>query len=142
MINPLSSHLGFLLRVAAKTRSRNLTRQLVPFGVSVTEAAIVAVIDRNPGVSQVEICRMLGMQRANMAPIVHSLTRDGWIEIVMRDKRSQRLELTDKGKGLAAPIKTAFDDDERGLLKAIPLEMRSYVIPILVALANSEDEVT
>jgi DNA-binding MarR family transcriptional regulator len=139
MINPFSSHLGFLLRAAAKNRSRSLTRQLAPLGVSVTEASIVAIIERNPGVSQVEICRMLGMQRANMAPMVHSLTREGWIGIIKKDKRSQGLELTDKGRELAAASRAAFYDHEHGLAMAIPIEMRPFVVPILIALGDFED---
>ena len=49
-------------------------------GVRHPDAAVMMVIDANPGITQSSIGRMLKIQRSNMVPIIGRLTERGWIE--------------------------------------------------------------
>lgn len=139
MNNPLADHPGFLLRGAARYWTTLLSRRLLPLNLSVTEASILMVIHHNPGISQVAIGRFLNVQRANMAPLVHSLLQHGWIHAFKVDGRTQGLGVTDEGKRLVGHIETVFGDHRRDILSAVPEDMRAFVIPLLSAMVTHEE---
>ena len=57
------------------------------------------IINEQPGRTSAEICRILGLQRANIVPLLDDLSSAGLIHRVEdeNDKRIQRLYLTDAG---------------------------------------------
>jgi DNA-binding MarR family transcriptional regulator len=137
MENPLSSQIGFLLRNAAKEMSRNLASQLAPLGLSSSEAAVMVLILHNRGVIQSQLCKALGVKRANMAPLVQRLTRLGWIEGFRNDGRSLQLQLTETGMQLAKQAEVLLNRREDTLVAAVPADMGAYVFPILTALFHA-----
>src|SRR5580692_313346 len=82
----LDSHVGYMLRRA----------QLAVFGDFIAcqhgavtrpgQFSILAVIDRNPGLSQSRVCAALGIKRANLVAVIDELEASG---LVRRDSSTK-----------------------------------------------------
>ena len=92
----LDAQIGYNLRRAS-------TLALNDFAVEMTDAALrpvtygmLALIDEKPGIRAAELCRLLGMKSANMAPLLAELEERGLVERDdhAQDKRVQVLTLT------------------------------------------------
>lgn len=96
----LDDHVGYMLRRA----------QLAVFGDFIAgqrgpvarpgQFSILAVIDRNPGISQTRVCAALGIKRANMVGVINELESLGLVrrDSSPKDRRSNRLQLTPAGQ--------------------------------------------
>lgn len=99
-----------------------LVRDLEACGLKPVEASVLLLIDANPGVTQSEIGRVLGIQRANMAPMVASFDGRGLLRRKRLDGRSHGLEITSEGRVMAAKARAAMHAHDAMLLAAIPPE--------------------
>jgi DNA-binding MarR family transcriptional regulator len=138
-LHPFDAYPGYLLRRAARMRLSRLTMQLTPLALTVTQASILVMIGHNPGVSQVECGRRLGVQRANMNPMVRRMVDAGWIGIGKGQGRAQELTLTQGGQDLAQRVEAAFEEHEAWILSSVPDHLRAAVMPILRALCGIPD---
>jgi DNA-binding MarR family transcriptional regulator len=96
----LDEHVGYMLRRA----------QLAVFGDFIAgqhgavarpgQFSILAVIDRNPGLSQTRVCAALGIKRANLVGVINELESLGLVrrDASPKDRRSNRLHLTPAGQ--------------------------------------------
>ena len=112
IVNPLETHLGYHLRRVSSVVMARLAERLCEVGLTVTEASVLLLIDRNEGLSQSEIGRVLGIQRANMAPIAATLGQRG---LIVRDSsagRAVRLSTTKVGKAAALRCEALMLDNE------------------------------
>jgi DNA-binding MarR family transcriptional regulator len=78
----------------------------------VIEASVLLVIQANPDITQSEIGRTLGIQRANMVPLTTQLERRGLIARGPLVGRAQALRLTRKGETLASKCRAGVDAHE------------------------------
>jgi DNA-binding MarR family transcriptional regulator len=62
--------------------------------------SILAVIERNPGLSQSRVCAALGIKRANLVAVIDHLESLGFVrrDTSTTDRRSNRLQLTPAGQ--------------------------------------------
>jgi DNA-binding MarR family transcriptional regulator len=96
----LDDHVGYMLRRA----------QLAVFGDFIAcqsgavarpgQFSILAVIDRNPGLSQTRVCAALGIKRANLVGVINELESLGLVrrDSSPKDRRANRLHLTAAGQ--------------------------------------------
>ena len=61
--------------------------------------SILAVIERNPGLSQSRVCAALGIKRANLVTVIDQLESSGLVrrDSSVKDRRSNHLHLTPVG---------------------------------------------
>lgn len=97
LADPLANLLGYQLRRASVAAMAALKSALAENDLRPAEMSVLLVIDANPGVTQSEVGRCLGIKRANMAPIVGSLEQRALVERMPVDRRSQALRLTRTG---------------------------------------------
>jgi DNA-binding MarR family transcriptional regulator len=71
--------------------------------------SILAVIDRNPGLSQSRVCDALGIKRANLVAVIDHLESLGLVrrDSSVKDRRSNQLHLTPVGQ---RALRSALDD--------------------------------
>lgn len=62
--------------------------------------SILALIDRNPGLSQSQVCAALDIKRANLVAVIDELESAGLVrrDSSPKDRRSNRLHLTPAGQ--------------------------------------------
>jgi DNA-binding MarR family transcriptional regulator len=109
----------------------DLAETLGDIGLRNTEACVILVIEENPGVIQSEVGRMLGIQRANMAPLAAGLTDSGWIVRSRPDGRSQGLWLSEAGLEGAATIRARIQTHEARFASDLSPSERVNLIKLL-----------
>jgi DNA-binding MarR family transcriptional regulator len=102
VVNPLEQLLGYQLRRASSAMMGELARGLARLELRPSEASVLLLIGANPGITQSELGRVLGIKRANMAPLSAALERRDLILRTRVDGRSQGLSLTEKGEEASA----------------------------------------
>ncbi|HEX8389607.1 MAG TPA: MarR family transcriptional regulator [Sphingomonas sp.] len=133
MIDPLDELLGYQLRRASAVMMADLTRTLGSLELRATEASVVLAISTNPGATQSEIGRLLGIQRANMAPIVAMLMARDLIDRSASDGRSHQLSLSHEGAGLASQVADAIARHEARFLPDLGMRERGLLLEQLRA---------
>ncbi|MHB1870911.1 MAG: MarR family winged helix-turn-helix transcriptional regulator [Steroidobacteraceae bacterium] len=102
------------------------------------EASVLLVIGSNPGATQSEIGRLLGIASANMAPLAARLVKRDLIVRRAVDGRSQGLTLSDAGRRVVQKVRKVIDELEADLLARIPQADRTAFLKVLGILAGGE----
>jgi len=97
-IDPFTSLLGYHLRRLSVLVMADFTEALAPLGLKPAEASVLYAVAAAPGLTQSDVGKMLGIQRANMAPLIAGLIQLGLVERDRVDGRSQALRLTVAGE--------------------------------------------
>ncbi|MFT3690995.1 MarR family winged helix-turn-helix transcriptional regulator [Paenirhodobacter sp.] len=100
----LQDLIGYHLRRASVFDLQGAVAALEPAGLRTVPMSVLFAIVEQPGISAAEICRALGIQRANIAPILADLEKRGLFlrEADPADNRVQRLFPTPTGAEQAA----------------------------------------
>ncbi|CAN5277372.1 hypothetical protein BH10PSE1_BH10PSE1_05310 [soil metagenome] len=80
----------------------DLAERLEALSLTTISLSVLLMIEANPGVTQSELARELGIKRANMAPLAAQFAERGLIDRQATDGRSHGLHLTLNGRSLAA----------------------------------------
>ncbi|MDB5676724.1 MAG: MarR family transcriptional regulator [Sphingomonas bacterium] len=133
MDNPLLDSTGYLLWRAAKSRFAQLARHLEPLGIGVSEASILLLIARNPGISQTECGQMLSIKPPNLNPIIRRFIKRALVDSTKGRGRTLCLRLTEEGERLKQHILVEFEAQEVRIYSAVPEHLRQDFAPLLRA---------
>jgi DNA-binding MarR family transcriptional regulator len=108
-LGDLDQHVGYMLRRAQLAVFADFTAAQSGLVSRPGQFSVLAVIARNPGLSQSQLCDALAIKRANLVAVIDHLES---LELVRRDpsrtdRRSNRLQLTAGGE---RALKKAVDD--------------------------------
>jgi DNA-binding MarR family transcriptional regulator len=95
--NPFDQLLGYHVRRLSVLVMADLSARLAPLGLKPADASVLFAIAAHGPITQSDLGKMLGIQRANMAPLIAALDRRGLIQRDAVDGRSQALSLTADG---------------------------------------------
>lgn len=114
--SPLSDtvapRLGYMLRRASAVMMAGLGAALADMALRPVEGTILILVGENPGCIQSDIGRMLGIKRANMAPLVAGLAARGLLSKTPVDGRSLALALTAEGEAARRRVDATMDAHE------------------------------
>lgn len=81
------------------------------------QATILALVARNPGISQIDLARAVSIERSSLGEIVERLEALGLVRRAhsLRDRRAWALELTDPGRKVVVESLARAEDHERYL---------------------------
>jgi len=96
--DPFEGLLGYHLRRLSLLVMADFTEALAPLGLKPAEASVLYAVGATAGLTQSDIGKMLGIQRANMAPLIAGLIKRGLIERDRVDGRSHALRLSQAGQ--------------------------------------------
>ena len=96
----LDQQVGYMLRQAQLTVFADFIANQRGSALRPGQFSILAIIGRNPGLSQTQVCEALGIKRANLVAAIDALESQGVVrrEASMTDRRSNRLHLTQAGE--------------------------------------------
>jgi DNA-binding MarR family transcriptional regulator len=102
----LDGILGFHIRLAHGAVYRHFNETFGAIGLTQKQTSVLWLVSDNPGISQIDIARLIQIDRATMMAITNSLTGRGLLErrASSVDRRRQTLHLTPSG---AAALTTA-----------------------------------
>jgi DNA-binding MarR family transcriptional regulator len=132
MRDPLPNFPGYALRRAANATAAELAGRLAAVGLRQSETSVLMLIDANPGVTASAVGRQLGIERANMVPLLKKL--EGLIDRAPIDGKSQGLALTETGRARLSEARKVVEAFEAELLARVPAEHRAHLLPALEAL--------
>jgi DNA-binding MarR family transcriptional regulator len=126
--NVFDSLLGYHLRRMSVVVMTDLTQALSPLDLKPADASVLFVIAANPGITQSEVGKALGILRANMAPLIGALLKRDLIEREPVDGRSQALKLSSAGRSLCARAKLVTQEHENRLFGTLSANARNRLI--------------
>jgi DNA-binding MarR family transcriptional regulator len=105
----LDDILGFHIRLAHGAVYRHFNETFGTIGLTQKQTSVLWLVNENPGVSQIEIARLLQIDRATMMAITNSLTDRDLLErrASSVDRRRQALHLTPAGAGALTEARAA-----------------------------------
>ena len=125
--------IGYRLRLATNAMTSDLKATLEGTGLRPVLVAMLAVIDRNPGIIQTAVGNALGVQRANLVPLVNEVSERGWVERrpAPKDKRAYALYLTPAGEELLEEALSRIADHEKRLFGRLTQRERETLMRLL-----------
>jgi len=100
--DPFAGLLGYHLRRLSVLVMADFAEALAPLGLKPAEACVLYAVAAGAGLTQSDIGKMLGIARANMAPLIAGLMKRGLVERDRVDGRSQALRLSEAGEAARA----------------------------------------
>jgi len=96
----LDAQIGYNLRRASALALNDFAVEMAQASLRPVTYAMLALIDERPGIRAAELCRLLGMKSANIAPLLAELEERGLIERDdhAEDRRVQELSLTEAAR--------------------------------------------
>ncbi|MEO8063621.1 MAG: MarR family transcriptional regulator [Pseudomonadota bacterium] len=140
MFAELDGLLGYLLRRAQGAMHRDFMAAVAEFALTQKQVATLWLIKANPGVSQVEVAAMLGMDRATMMSITDRLEGRGFV-IRKRstvDRRRQELYLTPAGRNTLRKCKTRIAEHEENFSRLFTRAELASLLDALKRFQNAE----
>lgn len=137
--DPLEHQLGYQLRRAAFATISALVESFSALGLRLTETTFLRFVHANPGCTQAEVGRALGVKRANLVPIVNDLMRNGYLERTPADGRSHSLYVTKEGIELHRKINRIVADHERFFFGDLPDDARQMLMGVFRSLRSKGD---
>lgn len=138
--DPFDDLLGYHLRRLSVKVMADLSGALKPLNLNPADASILFVIGANPGMTQSDVGKALGILRANMTPLIGALAQRGFIERETIDGRSQALRLTASGALACRQAKAAARNHEARLFGSLSEASRRRLINQVRALWQTDEE--
>lgn len=135
--NPFDVLLGYQVRRASAAIMVSLNRELETLNISITEATLLTLIRANPGCSQSDLGRALGIQRTNIAPLVKNLMLADTLKRETATGRTLSLFLTQKGKTLEGKVQQAIARHEERIMRDIPTVQQQQTLTIIRQLSKN-----
>jgi len=134
MDDPLTRFPGYALRRAANATAAELSARLAALDLRQSGASLLLLVAANPGATSSALGRALGIERANMVPLLKRLDEAGLIEREAIDGKSQGLRLTPDGLRRLAEAREVIEAFEAELLARVAPEHREHLLPALNAI--------
>ena len=134
MDDPLIRFPGYALRRAASATAAELSARLAALDLRQSDASLLLLVAVNPGATSSALGRALGVERANMVPLLKRLDEAGLIGREAIDGKSQGLRLTPAGLRRLAEARKIIEAFEAELLARVPAEHRDHLLPALNAI--------
>lgn len=136
----LDESLGFHVRLAHATICRNFARAMADLNLTQKQCATLRLIGANPGISQVELARVISTDRATMMALINRLERAGLVERRRSQTKGRRQEiaLTPHGAETLERAKQIIKAHERRLTANFSAKEKEAVLSFLKRLHEME----
>lgn len=134
MDDPLTHLPGYVLRRASIATMGRLHEHLATHNLRATEASLIMLIGSTAGLTQSDAGKLLGIKRANMAPMTAKLEARNLLARRQISGRSQELSLTQEGHQMLGNVRALITRHEDEMMAHVPKDLRAHVLPVLLAL--------
>ncbi len=105
------------LRQVNRTITRLYDEALRPYGLTINQLNILAVIISKTQIRPGQLGQTLGMEKSTVSRTVDRMATKGWLKIVAgKDSRTQLLSVTAKGQQLLLSVTPTWDTLQAGTL--------------------------
>ena len=133
----LDTLVGYRLRRASGRMMTDFAASMAPLALRPVLFAMLCTIRANPGIIQMGLGTELGIQRANLVPLVNELTARELIERrpAPNDRRAFALHLTPAGEQLLAEAEGMVLAHEERMLARLTKAERARLLELLAKIA-------
>ncbi|RWG85374.1 MarR family transcriptional regulator [Mesorhizobium sp.] len=137
----LNTLVGYNLRRASVVMLNDFEVEFAEVPLRPTTFAMLATVDENPGISSAELCRLLGIKSANMAPLIAEQEKRGLIErrAHAEDKRVQILFLTAEARKAMPKWRQQALRHEKRVLLDLTKKERATLLRLLRRVWSGEE---
>ncbi len=134
----LGQSVGYRLRRAQLAIFAKVTQDLKEMELRPGQLGVLTLIERNPGITQAEVCVALGIQRANLVTLINALEERRVVErqAVAEDRRSNALVLTTEGRRLLRKATDAHRNVEAAITRKLGAGGRDQLLRLLNLIAE------
>jgi DNA-binding MarR family transcriptional regulator len=139
---PLEKQLGYLLRRAQIAVFRDFFAVFNEFDIRPAQYSVLTVIECNPGLSQTQVCKALGIQKPHFVAMLDALEARGLVRraSMPNDRRSYALFLTNVGQDFIRKLHRTAAKHERRIVDRVGVEAHRRIFEMLQSLASMIDE--
>lgn len=125
--------LGYHLRRAQVAVFGDFMRTMANDRITPGQFGVLTLIDRNPGLNQSALARVLGIERSTMAAVIDGLEDRRLVtrHESVSDRRSNTLALTQQGKDLLAEVQPKVRRHEKRIAVALEPDEVAALIGLL-----------
>lgn len=129
----LDDLLGFHIRRAQVLNFRQFHKHVADPSVTPTQFAMLVLIEANSGLSQVELGRLLDMDRATTMAVVDKMHSARWISKrrSRADRRKHMLSITDAGGAALQELKASVEAYERQFASGLTATESKQLLSLL-----------
>lgn len=129
---------GYRLSRVAASFIADFRRAMDGTGMRPVLFSMLAIVAENPGINQTSLGRMLGVQRANLVPLVNELLERALVErqTAANDRRAFALVLTDAGRGMLDECVGRVSVHEERMLAPLTRGERVILLDLLTRLQD------
>ncbi|QND63618.1 MarR family transcriptional regulator [Mesorhizobium loti] len=137
----LDAQVGYNLRRASALALNDFAVEMTDAALRPVTYGMLALIDEKPGIRAAELCRLLGMKSANMAPLLAELEERGLVERDDHagDKRVQMLALTQAAREAMQGWRQQVRRHEDRFLHRLTKKERAALLRLLRLIWTDED---
>jgi DNA-binding MarR family transcriptional regulator len=112
------------------------------FDIRPAEYSVLTVIECNPGLSQTQVCKALGIRKPNFVPMLDVLEARGLVRRAStpNDRRFYALYLTDSGQDFIGKLHRAAAKHERRIEDRVGKGAHRHIFEMLQSLGSMSDE--
>jgi DNA-binding MarR family transcriptional regulator len=124
---------GFLLKRCHQVSMAIFLEECRELNVTQSQYGCLRALHEFPGVDQIALGRLVGLDRSTAGLVVKTLSDRGLIERVVnrRDKRRMRLQVSSEGERLLRVIAPMAASAQERVLKGLPRELRTAFLDLL-----------
>ena len=129
---------GFRLRQAQMAIANALLEITQPYGLTMTQFGVLALIGERPGINQTDLGLELAIDRSTMVAVIDRLQNRNLVvrHASPRDRRSYALALSSEGAALLHELSPKIEARDRELLRTLTRKERDQLIGMLARIAR------
>ena len=138
----LEQIMGFHISLAELAIKAHFQKNHAHLGLTQKQIAVLWLVDSCPGIIQVDIARMLRVQRATIAGVVTILTARGLLRRAgpgSEDARHVPLELTSEGKDTLSRSKVAIESHENWVKQRLTAADQRAIAALMTKIYDRAD---
>ena len=141
-LGALPTYLGYTIRRAQIALFRDFEQRMAALDVTPGQFSLLTLVDANPGISQVALARVHGLDKSTLTPAVDRLAQRGLIDRQRdpSDRRYYALALTEAGKRALSAVTERVEDQERVMADALSPDDAAQMIDALRRITRALDE--
>ena len=134
---------GFLLKRCHQVTAALFLDHCREFGVTPSQYGALRALEEFPGIDQLAVGRLIGLDRSTVGLVVKLLAERGLLERTINDQdnRRMRLRLSGAGRRLLAGMEPAAARAQEAALSALPVPKRRQFLALLNDFLRGHDAI-
>ncbi|MEX0729613.1 MAG: MarR family transcriptional regulator [Aquisalimonadaceae bacterium] len=132
---------GFRIRRCHQIAVSIFLDECKEFELTTTQFGLMMAIHQTPGIDQINLSRVIGLDRSTTATVVDRMFRRGLLrrDPNPEDRRKNRISLTDEGERILGKARAAADRAHDRLLAPLAADERDQLLDLLQRILDANN---